>query len=182
MKKVFLSLATFSILLASASADKAADDKAIRALFAAYEKAVSSKNIASIKGLVTADFAVKSNGKTMKWSELEPMMKNQLKQAKSITTHSTIKSIVYSGDKATVSNTGMSTILVENPMDKSTIKVTSSSVSVDTVVKTAKGWKMKFVDIKSEKQLINGKTMEQFQKEMAAKMKNAKPPVKPKGK
>lgn len=148
-------------LAATAAIAQDADKKAIVSAYAALDKAINSKNVNGMTAYMTSDFKMKSQmGQTVTRDQFVSAVKSQIGMAQSISSKTTVQSVVIKGTTATVSTSGVSKLVILEPQTKAAHKIDVSSKSVATWVKVQGSWKMKFLEQKDSKVLMDGKPMQ----------------------
>ena len=153
----------FGIVVTAASssfAQTAADQQAIRALFARVDAAKSRKDVTAIKKEMTADaYWTDPQGKKVSAATAMSQLSDQLKAVKSMTNKTTVKSITFKNGKAIVNTTNSSVVMIANPQTKKDMKIESRGSAVDTLVKVNGAWKVQSVQSKTQQLFVDGKPM-----------------------
>lgn len=146
-RPLFLAIVWLAVSAIACHAEdgKFTDKPAIQELYTRLSNAMRAKDMKTIASLGTPDFtATDASGKVYNARQSLAMMESDLRSMKRINAvKPRIRSIALDGKKATtVAEMQVSAVMVQGgkPHD-----MKSTSVSKDTLVKTAKGWKFKSV-------------------------------------
>lgn len=147
-----------------ARADKASDEKAIRALHAKLVDAFRKKDAKDVMALCTEDFKEKGlHGEVMQGAQMEAMLKQQFSMMQGTPkVEMTPSNIKVSGSKATyisafkMSGKILDTAGMIGPKGK-THTMNGSGKEKVTVVKDAGAWKFKLVEHVAENMTVDGK-------------------------
>lgn len=177
MKKIWMTTALMMGMAACVVADPAGDKAAITQMYASMDKAVSAKNFAALRKNMAPGAKYKTKqGQTIDAATALKSAESQMGMMKSIKLVTKVLNITVNGNKATVkTNATMNGVMVE-PTSKKTLNIKQVQTSVDSLIRGKSGWQIQLSEAKEEKTTINGKSMEQFAKEMREEM--AKKPKK----
>lgn len=152
-------LSILAISSASAQGD-AQVRKELESSYAKLTKAFKSKDVKTIFAMGTNDFSYVAKNKTkMDRKSAEAMITGQMKMIQEVQTVSNvIKKLTVKGDTAIAIVTGTVKGKMINPGQQGkTLALVSIGDTKDTWIKTSKGWKLKSVEVLSDKTTLDGK-------------------------
>lgn len=159
MKRNLILLSAATVLLSAAAA---ADDKSARkevdAAYRKLEAAIKAKNIDGVLKLSTLDFTMKQPGKKPQNAEqVKAAMMQEFAMAKSVDeVKMTVTKFTVTGYTAEATTSGKMSLSMYGQQGK-TNKLVDLSTTKDTWVKGADGWKIKSVDVITDKMTLDGK-------------------------
>jgi len=144
-------------LVAICSIARADDAKEIAALYAKVDKAMVGKDVKGIMSAGVQGFTYTEAGRTMTGDQIIAQMQQefQVTVGKPVS-KTTIVTCKIKGTTASVTTTGYAELSMNLP-DGKVHKMTSVTKTSDTLVKTAKGWFVKNINVTSNKLTLDGK-------------------------
>jgi uncharacterized protein (TIGR02246 family) len=148
-------------LAPKARADAAAEArKAIQAVYARGDAAMTKKDANAILSLYTPDYEQTSlKGQKITLAQAKQAIPMLFQQAKTIQSKTTIQKFSLKGSEAVVTVKQHATLTALNPQTQKTSKLVVDETSEDTWAKGAKGWLMKRSRTLAEQQMLDGKPL-----------------------
>lgn len=163
MLKKMLAYAAVGLALVASATVRADDRKDIEAMFAKLDKAISAKDVNTVKTLYVKDMTFTDSGAKMTGVQIVSLMDQQLKAIPSIKSKHTVESCTVKGNQATVKTSDVTNISGPDPGGKQHTMV-SSNISNDVLVKTSAGWVFKSITVLSKKLTMDGKPFTPMQR------------------
>ena len=134
------------------------DQNAVKAGYASFDKAFSSKNVAGLKALVAPGATFKSQGQpAVKADDAFKQMGAQLSMMKKANAKTTVQMVTLKGATATAMVSQVMTMTMANPQTKKDSIVVLRTKSLDTWVKIGNAWKLKATNSTLIEMLMDGK-------------------------
>jgi len=111
----------------------------------------------AMAGFVTKDFVWKEQGQTMNLTQWQGMLQQQMKAIKITGWKFTSKNLKQAGNSATGTAVLDMSATMKNPQTGKTSVLKSLSTAKETYVKVGGAWKLKSLEILSDKSTIDGK-------------------------
>lgn len=149
-----------TIVIASATP---ADQKAIRASYAALDAALASKSVAKLKAIAHPEcvWVQKGSKQEFRAKDVFANLETAFKSAKSMKHVTTIKSIKVNGSEATVVSSSTLTVVASDPSKKSkTSTFVSKDASISKWVKSGAKWVVKRVERDTTAMSIDGNAVQ----------------------
>jgi ketosteroid isomerase-like protein len=162
---VFVTAAALLIACPSLHADPPADaKKAIQQNYNAMNAAMAKKDINATMSYFNPDFVqITQAGKQIRLAEMRSGLAEMTTQMKGFQATTVVSKVTLDGAGKTASATVRNTLKMTmvNPQTNKDARVVATEDSVDTWVKTTKGWRLKLSKTSKTTQTIDGKPVSQ---------------------